>query len=124
MMYPYPGYCGTGLRKLTEVPGTGIKVLQNLQNFRVLWHARTELPAVSGRYKHAVPVPLVFLAPAYRTPRSSGYGYDECPTEGTEVLCRLIPGGKYPGYGFMCALHTERKYLIESSGAGMNVPNS
>ena len=35
MLYPYPGYCGTGLTELTEVPGTGMKILQNLQKFRV-----------------------------------------------------------------------------------------
>ena len=35
IMYPYPGYCGTGLAELTEVPGTGMKVLQNFQKFRV-----------------------------------------------------------------------------------------
>ena len=33
----------------------------------------------------------VFVAPAYRTSRSSGYGYD-CPTEVTELNCRVIPG--------------------------------
>ena len=50
-----------------------MKVLQNFQKFRVLWHGRTELPAVPG-----------IVARAYRTYRSSGYGY-ECPTELTEV---------------------------------------
>ena len=35
MLYPYPGNCGTGLTELAEVPGTGLKVLQNLQKFRV-----------------------------------------------------------------------------------------
>ena len=96
MLYPYPGYFGTGLTELTEVPGTGMGVLQNIQNFRVLWHGRTELTEGPGRYKHAVPVPWVLLAPAYRTSRSSGYGY-ECPTEVTEVLCRVIPGVNTPG---------------------------
>ena len=67
------GYeCPTGL---TEVPGTGMKVLQKFQEFRVLWHGRTELPEVPGRYKNAVPVPRVFVALAYRTYRYSGYGY-------------------------------------------------
>ena len=46
MLYPYPGYCGTGLTELTEVPGTGMIVLQNFQKFRLLWHGRTELPEV------------------------------------------------------------------------------
>ena len=36
------------------------------------------------------------MAPAYRTSRSSGYGY-ECPIEVTEVLCRVIPGVFTPG---------------------------
>ena len=72
VVYPYPGYCGAGLTELTEVPGTGVKVLQNSQHFRVLWHGRTKLPEVRGRYKHALPVPRVFVAPAYRTSRSYG----------------------------------------------------
>ena len=72
MLYPYPGYCGTGRTELTssgygyecpteltEVPGAGMKVLHNLQKFRVLWHGRTELTEVPGRYKNAVPVPRV-----------------------------------------------------------------
>ena len=72
MLYPYPGYCGTGGTQLTELPGKGInviqksevpgkgmKVLQNFQKFRVLWHGRTELTEVPGRYKNAVPVPRV-----------------------------------------------------------------
>ena len=99
--------CGYGYEGLTEVPevsGTGMKVLQNFKNSRVLWHGRTELPEVPGRYKHAVPMPRVFVAPAYRASRSAGYGY-ECPTEVTEVLC------VYP---------TDRT-KIERSGTGMNV---
>ena len=35
MLYPYPGYCGTGPTELTEVPGTGMNVIQNSQKFRV-----------------------------------------------------------------------------------------
>ena len=57
MLYPYPGYCGTGLTELTEVPGTCMKVLQNFQKFRVLCRGRTELPEVPGRYKHTYPYP-------------------------------------------------------------------
>ena len=71
------------------------------------YESLTKLPQVPGRYKHALPVPRVFVAPAYRTSRSFGYGH-ECPTEVTEVLCRVIPVvNKYPGYGFVCALRTE-----------------
>ena len=71
--------------ELTEVLGTGMRVLQNFQKFRVLWQGRTELAEVPGRYKNAVPVPRVLWHGAYRTHRSSGYGY-ECPTELTEFL--------------------------------------
>ena len=35
MLYPYPAYCGSGRTELTEVPGTGMNVLQNSQKFRV-----------------------------------------------------------------------------------------
>ena len=134
MMYPYPGYCGAGLTELTEVQCTGMKVLQNFQNFRVLWHGRTKLPEVPGRYKHAVPVPRVFAAPAYRTSRSSGYGY-ECPAEVTVVLCRVIPGvntqgmvlcvpyrqneNRKFGYGYEC-----RTELTDVPGTDRVVHNS
>ena len=108
MLYPYPEYCGTGRTELTEVPGTtgmkvvqnlepevagtGMKVFQNFQEFRVLWHGRTELTGVPGRYENAVPVPRVFVALAYRTSRTSGYGY-ECPRTGFPE----VPGkGKNP----------------------------
>ena len=39
------------LAELPEVSGTGMKVLQNFQKFRVLWHGRTELAEVPGGYK-------------------------------------------------------------------------
>ena len=85
-------------------------MLQISHKFRVLWHRRTELTEVPGRYKNAVPVPRVFVGTSvqslqkfrvrvlvsYRTYTSSGYGY-ECPTELTEVLCRAIPGVFTPG---------------------------
>ena len=61
-----------------------MKVFQNFQKFRVLWHRRAELREFPGRYKNAVSVPRVFVAPAYRTYRDSGYRY-ESPTEFTEV---------------------------------------
>ena len=78
-----------------------MKVLQNFQKFRVLWHGLTELTEVPGRYKNAVPVPWVLwqgrtvltevpgtdmnvvqnskklfvrVWMLYRTHRSSGYG--------------------------------------------------
>ena len=49
MQYLYPGFCSTGRTELTEVPGTGMNVLQNSQKFRVrVWKS-------------------------YRTSRGSGY---------------------------------------------------
>ena len=72
MLYPYPGCCGTGCTELTEVPGTGMNVLQNEQKFGYGYESLTELPEVPG-----------IVARAYRTYRSSGYG-NECPTELTE----------------------------------------
>ena len=33
--------------------------VQSLQKFRVLWHGRTELTGVPGRYEDAVPIPRV-----------------------------------------------------------------
>ena len=90
------GYGYESLTELLEVLGTGMKVLQNFQNFRILWHGRTELPKLPGRYKHAVPVPQVFVVPTYRASESSGYEY-ECPTKVTEVLCRVIAAVNTPG---------------------------
>ena len=29
VLYPSPGYCGTGCTEVTQVPGTGMNVLQN-----------------------------------------------------------------------------------------------
>ena len=49
------------------------------------------------------PVPRIFVAPAYKTSRSSGYRF-ECPTEVTEVLCRIIPGVNTPGM-VLCVPH-------------------
>ena len=128
------GYRYGRLTELPIHPGTGMKVLQHIQNFRVLWHRHTELPEGPGRYKHAVPVPRVFVAPAYRTSRSSGYGY-EYPTEVTEVLCRVIPGvntlemvlcvpyrqneNRKFGYGYEC-----RTELAAVPGTGRFVQNS
>ena len=34
-------------KELSEVPGTGMKVLQKFQKFRVLWHGRTDPTEVS-----------------------------------------------------------------------------
>ena len=101
------GYGYESLTGLPVVPGTGMKVLQYLQNFRVLWNGRTELPKVPGRYQHAVPVPRVLVAPAYRTSTSSGYGY-KFPTEVTEILCEVIPGANTPGM-VLCVPYRQNK---------------
>ena len=103
-----PGYCNKGilvprvlchsLTEVTEVPGEGMRILQNLQKFRVLvrkcykthesfGHCGTGVQnpqKFRAGTKHAVPVPRVFVALAYTTYRKSGYGY-ESRTELTEV---------------------------------------
>ena len=73
---PVPRVLWHGSYRTHRSSGTGMKVLQKIQKFRVLWHGRTELPEVPNRYENAVPVPRVFVALAYRTSRSSGYGYE------------------------------------------------
>ena len=47
------------LQNLTEVPGTGMEVLQNSQKFRVRYESLAELTEVPGRYTIVVPVPRV-----------------------------------------------------------------
>ena len=71
-----------------------MEILQNLQKFRVRYGSVTKLTEVPGivarayrthkRYENDIPVPRVFVALAYKTSRSSGYGY-ECHTELPEV---------------------------------------
>ena len=61
-------------------------ILQNLEKFRVRYGSvtkLTEVPVIVARvyrthicYKNDIPVPRVFVALAYRTSRSSGYGHD------------------------------------------------
>ena len=88
-VYPYRGYCATDLQKSQKVrvrvwgyyrtyrsSGYGTEVLHNSQMFWVLWHGRTKLTEVSGRYAYAVPLPRVFVALVYETYRSSRYGYE------------------------------------------------
>ena len=122
------GYRDERRTELEEVPGTGTKVLQNSQNFRVLWHRRTELTEVPGRYKNGVPVPRVFVARAGRAYRSSGCGYicrsklTEVPGTGMnvlqnfrEVLCRLLPGVNTPGMVLYVPYRTQ-PWKITSGG--------
>ena len=85
-------------------------ILQNLQRSRVRYRSVTKLTEVPGfvarayithiRYKTDIPVPRLFVALAYRTSRSSGYGY-ECHTE--------LPG--VPGTG-MNVLQNSQKFFV------------
>ena len=88
------------LTELTEVPGTVRKCYRTHRSSGIVARAyRTHIS-----YKNDIPVPRVFMALANRTSRSSGYGY-ECPTELTEVLCRVIPGLNTSGMA--CTYPTE-----------------
>ena len=73
MLYPHPGYCGTGRTELTDVPGMSMNAIQNSQKFRVrVWKS-------------------------YRTSRRSGYF-----GTGVQNLQKFREGIKmlypYPGY--------------------------
>ena len=120
-----PGYCNEGipvprvlyhsLTRVTEFPGKGMmRILQNFKKFRVRVRMSYRSSRNSGYYgtgvsnsqkfragtKHAVPVPRVLWPRAYRTFRSSRYGY-ECRTELLEV----------PGTG-MNALQNLQKFFV------------
>ena len=88
----YSGYGHASLTELTQVPGTGMEVLQDSQKFgvgpRTLYSYPYPHPGiVKGHTRTPGIVPR-----AYRTYTSSGYGY-ECRTELT-----AIPGtGNTPG---------------------------
>ena len=60
-VYPCPGYCAKVLQKLTEVPGKGMEIVQNLQKCRDEYLSFAELTEVPG-----------IVARAYRTHRSCG----------------------------------------------------
>ena len=103
-----PGYCNKvlpvprvlchSLTGITEVPGKGMRILQSLKMFRVRVRTSYRTYRSSGYCgtgaqnsqkfragtKHAVPVPRVLWPRAYRTSRTSGYGY-ECCTELPEL---------------------------------------
>ena len=119
MVYPYPRYCGEGHTELTEVPGTGMNVVQISRKFQVrVWTSYRTSPKfrvrvwkyygsqrIFGYCDTSVQNPQKFRAGIkmlYRYPgccgheraglkKGSGYGY-ECHTEVTEVLCGVIPG--------------------------------
>ena len=89
-VYPYPGYCASPI-EVTEVPGKGMGILQNLQKFRLR------------------------VRKCCRTHRSSGYS-----GTGVPKLQKFRAGIKmlypYPGY-----LWHGRTELAEVPGMGMNV---
>lgn len=125
-----PGYCDqnihvscvlcNSLTEFAEVPGTGAKVVQNLQKFWVRFQKteltkfpgnnvarayRTSLTEVPGGYKSVVSVPRVLsygriaptkvpdvVARACRRSYSSSECGHECRAELTKVLCRFMPG--------------------------------
>ena len=82
-----------------------MRILHNLQKFRVRYGSVAELTEVPGivarayrtykSYKKEIPVPRVFVSLAYRTSRNSRYGYDcraellEVPGTGMNVLQNL-----------------------------------
>ena len=60
---PVPRVLCHGRTELTEVPGTGMNVVQNSQKFGYGYGNLTELTEVPGRYTNVVPVPVP--APGY-----------------------------------------------------------
>ena len=85
-VYSYPEHCVNSLTGVTEVPGKGMGILQNLQRFRVRAGGVTDFTEVPGivtgvqnseKLQNDIPVPRVFVALAYVRSRSSacGYGY-------------------------------------------------
>ena len=92
-----------------------MRTVQNLQKLRVRVRKcyRTQRSSgYCGTGVHSLPKFRVRVLTSYRTYRSSGYGY-ECPTELAEVLCKVIPGGKCPGYGSVRTLqNTTLEYIF------------
>ena len=82
-----------------------MKVLQNFQKFRVLWHGRTEFTEVPGRYKNAVPVPRVLWHGRTDLTEAPGTGMNVVQNSQkffVRVLIlyrthRISGYGKYPG---------------------------
>ena len=71
MLYPYPGYCGTGRTELAVVPG---RYKNAVPLPWVLWHGRTDLAEVPGTGRTELTEVLCAVWMLYRTHRSSGYG--------------------------------------------------
>ena len=148
MMYPYPGYCGSGLTELTGVPGTGIKVLQNFQKGRVrIWKcyktSRTSGycgTGVQNFQKFRAGINMLYPYPGSlwhrRTELPKVLGTGMSPTKGiSQVRCRVIPEVNTPGmvlyvpyrhdenrkfgYGYEC-----RTELTDVPGTGSVVQNA
>ena len=111
------------LTELTKIPGTvrgGVTELLEVPGILARAY-RTHIIS----YKHDIPIPRVFVALAYRTYRSSGYGYEcrrerpevpgtgmyECPTtELIEVVCK---GNNTPGgYGLYIPYRTTQPWKL------------
>ena len=111
MLYPYPGCCGTGRTELTEISGTGMKVLENIQKI-----SGTGMKVSQNFQKFRV----------YITSRSSGY-YGT----GVQKLQKFRVGMKilypYPGYLWHFQTQNLQKFRVRvliswrtcrSSGSG------
>ena len=91
-LYRHPGYCAEGIPLLQVLcrrsyrtyrsSGLGYRTLTELTEVPgILWHGRTELIEVPGRYKNVVPVPRY-----YETGRTE---LTEVPGSGMEVVHNL-----------------------------------
>ena len=92
MLYPYPGYCGMERTELTEVPGTGMKVVQKLaevpgivaraygtyQKLRAGIKMLYPYPGYCGTVVQILQKFRVRVWMSYRTHKSSLYGYECC----------------------------------------------
>ena len=107
MMYPYPGYCATGLTELTEVSGTGMNVLISYRTYRSFGYGYERL---TNFQKFQLRV-----LKSYETSRTSGY----CGT-GVQNFQKFRAGinmlSPYPG-----SLWHRRTELPELPGTGMSV---
>ena len=85
------GFGYEGFTEHPEVPGTGMKVLQNFQNFRVLWHA-----GVQNFSKFRAGINMLYQYPGSlwhrRTelPEVPGTGMSVLQKLQIEVICRVI----------------------------------
>ena len=102
MLYPYRGYCGTGRTELTQVPDTGMNVIQNSKKFRVRVreYYRTHRSSgycgtgVQNSQKSRAGIKMLYPYLGY-----CGHRRTEVPGTGMNVLQNLHKFfvGKYPG---------------------------